>query len=65
MIAIAARDHHNLAIESDGAVWAWGWNINGQLGDNTTTDRNIPVQVLGLTPSFTPTAWIYLPLVRQ
>jgi len=65
VVAIAARDHHNLALEADGSVWAWGWNINGQLGDNTTIDRNTPVEVIfGSTP-FTPTAWLYLPLVRQ
>jgi len=60
VIAIAARDYHNYAIKSDGTVWAWGWNINGQLGDNTTVDRNIPVQIQF---PFTPTSWIYLPLV--
>ncbi|REE94927.1 S8 family serine peptidase [Thermomonospora umbrina] len=39
---------HSLALKTDGTVWAWGDNANGQLGDGTTTDRLTPVQVSGL-----------------
>ena len=39
----------SLALKSDGTVWAWGANNNGQLGDGTTTTRTTPVQVSGLT----------------
>ncbi|MBF0450216.1 MAG: hypothetical protein HQK75_05900, partial [Candidatus Magnetomorum sp.] len=45
--AIAAGGHHSLALKQDGTVWAWGLNTNGQLGDNSTTERNTPVQVVG------------------
>jgi len=38
-----------LALKSDGTVWAWGSNSQGQLGDGTTTNRTRPVQVSGLT----------------
>ena len=31
------------AIKTDGTLWTWGLNTSGQLGDNTTTDRSIPV----------------------
>ncbi|KPA12209.1 BNR repeat domain protein, partial [Candidatus Magnetomorum sp. HK-1] len=44
--AIAAGGNHNLALKSDGSVWAWGDNSRAQLGDNTITNRSTPVQVL-------------------
>ena len=47
VVAIAAGDANSLALESDGTVWAWGWNYYGQLGDGTYTTRYNPVQVLG------------------
>ena len=47
--AVAAGNEHSLALKSDGTVWAWGSNSNGQLGDNSTTDHAVPVQVSGLT----------------
>jgi alpha-tubulin suppressor-like RCC1 family protein len=43
------------AAKSDGTVWCWGRNDNGQLGDNTTTDRTAPVQVKGTGGSGTLT----------
>jgi alpha-tubulin suppressor-like RCC1 family protein len=47
-VAVDAGDHHTVALKSDGTVRTWGDNAYGQLGDNTTTDRTTPVQVLGL-----------------
>src|SRR5688572_816022 len=38
-----------MALKSNGGVWAWGRNIEGQLGDGTNTNHNTPVQVSGLT----------------
>ncbi len=40
---------HCLALKNDGTVWSWGVNTYGELGDGTTTSRNIPVQVANLT----------------
>ena len=44
---IAAGKYHALAMTSDGAVLAWGLNDNGQLGNNSTTNQNVPVKVFG------------------
>ena len=41
---------HAAGIRTDGTLWLWGTNNNGQLGDNTITNRGSPVQtVLGGT----------------
>ncbi|MFO7897935.1 MAG: hypothetical protein R6V58_02620 [Planctomycetota bacterium] len=46
--AAAAGGYHSLAVCRDGAVRAWGCNMDGRLGDGTTTDRHAPVRVEGL-----------------
>ncbi|MCX8644921.1 InlB B-repeat-containing protein [Bifidobacterium sp. B4081] len=38
--------NHSAAIGSNGQLYTWGVNGNGQLGDGTTTDRNRPVMVV-------------------
>ncbi|MCF8423809.1 MAG: T9SS type A sorting domain-containing protein [Bacteroidia bacterium] len=42
---IANGLYHTLAIKTDGTLWAWGRNNKGQLGDLTTTDKNVPTQI--------------------
>jgi len=34
------------AIKTDGTLWTWGANGNGQLGDNTATSKSSPVQTI-------------------
>jgi alpha-tubulin suppressor-like RCC1 family protein len=41
--------NHTVYLKSDGTVWTWGNNGNGQLGDGTTTDKTSPVQATGLS----------------
>ncbi len=45
VVAVAAGAYHSLALCSDGTVSSWGYNNFGQLGDNSTTNRNVPVAV--------------------
>jgi alpha-tubulin suppressor-like RCC1 family protein len=44
----AVDDYHSLAVTTDGALWAWGYNSHGQLGDGTTTNRSTPAHVVAL-----------------
>ena len=37
--------HHTLALDENGEVWGWGYNAFGQLGDNSTTSRNVPTKI--------------------
>ncbi|MFH1282651.1 MAG: T9SS type A sorting domain-containing protein [bacterium] len=48
IVAIAASYVHSVVLGEDGSVWAWGHNVNGELGNGTKTNSNIPVQVIGL-----------------
>ena len=40
----AAVSDHSLALDSEGQIYAWGYNLNGQLGNGTTITSNTPVQ---------------------
>jgi len=33
-------------IKTDGTLWTWGRNTNGQLGDNTTAPKSSPIQTV-------------------
>jgi len=50
VIAIDTGSGHSLALKSDGTVWAWGLNFNGQTGigvagGDTCSCQTVPVQV--------------------
>jgi hypothetical protein len=58
--AIAAGEFHTCALTTAGGGKCWGSNKYGQLGDNSTTERHTPVNVIGFpsgtgfaTPSLT------------
>ena len=48
---LAAGKSHVCALALDGAVWCWGANYRGQLGDGGTTFSSAPVRVTGLPPA--------------
>jgi alpha-tubulin suppressor-like RCC1 family protein len=46
-VLLSAGNNHSLATKTDGTLWAWGYNSNGQLGQNNTTRYSSPVQIPG------------------
>ncbi|MCS7074299.1 MAG: hypothetical protein NZ108_07515, partial [Bacteroidia bacterium] len=51
VIAISggSAGYHSIALKSDGTVWTWGRNTDGQLGHGDNTNKNVPTQVPGLS----------------
>ena len=43
---VSAGYAHSLAVTGDGALWAWGSNNQGQLGDGTNISRSEPVKIM-------------------
>lgn len=46
--SVSVGYNHTCAIRNDGSMACWGYNGGGALGDGTTTDRNVPVNVQSL-----------------
>jgi alpha-tubulin suppressor-like RCC1 family protein len=44
-INVGAVASHTCAITAAGVAYCWGKNNSGELGDGTSTDRNVPVKV--------------------
>jgi len=42
---IASGYNHTVGIKTDGSLWSFGNNANGQLGNGTTADKNVPSKV--------------------
>ena len=40
---VSGGANHTAAIKTDGTLWVWGSNNNGQIGNNTTTHSSTPV----------------------
>ena len=43
----AGQGSHTCGVTTDGAIYCWGFNGRGQLGDGTHTDRFVPTLVQG------------------
>ena len=46
-VSVAAGYRHSMVLKKIGTVWTTGWNVYGQLGDGSTTDRQSFVKVIG------------------
>lgn len=44
-LAIGPMANHSVGIKTDGTLWAWGQNNNGQVGNGSTTDVRVPVKI--------------------
>ncbi len=45
-VKVAASNYHTLGLKSDGTIWAWGQNMDYQLGNSpATTEQLFPIQV--------------------
>jgi alpha-tubulin suppressor-like RCC1 family protein len=43
--SVSAGHNHVVALKSDGSLWAWGRNMEGQLGDGTTISQMVPIRI--------------------
>jgi len=47
IIQLEAGNNFSLALSDIGEIWAWGYNVAGQLGDNSFTDAREPKKIPG------------------
>jgi alpha-tubulin suppressor-like RCC1 family protein len=43
---VVKNANHATALKTDGTLWTWGFNANGNLGTNNITHRSSPVQTI-------------------
>jgi len=53
VVQISSGFNHTCAVTTEGGVKCWGEGTGGQLGDNSSVNRNFPVDVVGLTTGVT------------
>ena len=61
---MSAGGKNTLYVKTDGTLWAMGNNSLGQLGDGTTTDRRMPIQVASGVASVSA-GWHYTLYVKM
>ncbi len=65
VIAVSAGGQYNLALKSDGTVWAWGNNDYGQLGKGDTISAFTPTKIDTLTNIVAISAGSYFALALK
>jgi len=48
--SVAVADEHALVAGAEGGVWAWGTNLDGRVGNGTTTDVTAPISLSDAFP---------------
>jgi hypothetical protein len=43
---VSVGNGHMIGTKTDGSMWSWGYNVVGQLGDNTLVDKSSPIQTV-------------------
>ncbi|MFD2417713.1 RCC1 domain-containing protein [Amycolatopsis pigmentata] len=51
VVAIAGNPSNGYALKSDGTVWSWGENVQGELGNGTSGTSNTCVEGQGISPN--------------
>jgi hypothetical protein len=46
IVQVSCGAYHTLALDEFGNLWSWGLNNHGQIGNGTTVDQTIPVQIM-------------------
>lgn len=46
VVEVASGSAHACALDTKGALWCWGSNKGGRLGDGTELDRALPVKII-------------------
>ncbi|MBU4457072.1 MAG: hypothetical protein KKA65_06240, partial [Nanoarchaeota archaeon] len=59
VINVSTGYAHTCAIYQNGTAMCWGYNVYGQLGDNTNTNSVVPKKVVGLINATVTTAGYY------
>ncbi len=44
-VCVSAGQYHSLGLKSDGTLWGWGYNNNGQVGNGGNSNQSAPVQI--------------------
>ena len=63
---VSAGESHSVGIRTNGTLWSWGYNNNGQLGDGTVVSKCSPVPVNGgFTDWCSASVWLATLAIRK